>query len=207
MGNPSQNSLSGIVFMKVQRASQPDLLPDRDSKMASEETSIDEQLALIDKKIDIKIKVSVGDVYLVKIPKGIGSELEGDHFVVAVFNSGIDNPNVIVVPLTSLKEKKRNPAHSVYLGKIKGIDNGKESVALLNQVMRMDKKRFLNAKDVEYISSKINAESSNEGEEVCQICKTHYRLSDRQLNHLLTMAMLYYKRNSQNGWNEKLVDF
>lgn len=207
MGNPSQNSLSGIVFMKVQRAGQPDLPPDGDSKMASEETSIDEQLALIDKKIDIKIKVSVGDVYLVKIPKGIGSELEGDHFVVAVFNSGIDNPNVIVVPLTSLKEKKRNPAHSVYLGKIKGIDNGKESVALLNQVMRMDKKRFLNARDVEYISSKINAESSNEGEEVCQICKTHYRLSDRQLNHLLTMAMLYYKRNSQNGWNEKLVDF
>ena len=207
MGNPSQNSLSGIVFMKVQRAGQPDLPPDGDSKMASEETSIDEQLALIDKKINIKIKVSVGDVYLVKIPKGIGSELEGDHFVVAVFNSGIDNPNVIVVPLTSLKEKKRNPAHSVYLGKIKGIDNGKESVALLNQLMRMDKKRFLNARDVEYILSKINAKNSNEGEDVCQICKTHYRLSNRQLKHLLTMAMLYYKRNSQNGLNKELVDF
>lgn len=207
MQKVTRNNFCELALIKARSVDHTISQPEKDPKMVKEEALTDELLISINEKIDIEVKIWVGDVYLAKFPKRIGSELEGKHFVVAVMNSGSDNPNVVVVPLTSLKEKRRNPAHSVYLGHIKGIDNGKESVALLNQVTCIDKKRLLNVGDMKYVLHELKAKTVNEGDDICQIGKIHYRLSDKQLNELLTKARLYFQRNSQNDGTKKLVDF
>ena len=199
----------GCVFMKLLRKGHPQLLlhPETDRKTAENETSTISKLDLFDENFDLKFKLNVGDVYLARFPKTVGSELEGEHFVVAVMNSGDSNPNAVVVPLTSLKEKMRNPSHSVYLGFIKGIDNGKESVALLNQVISIDKKRLLSDTNIDKLIEESESKHFDENQFVVKIHKPHYRLTNTQLNKLLLKAELYFKRNSRKNWVHKLVDF
>lgn len=174
---------------------------------AENEASTANKLDLFDENFNLKLRVYAGDVYLARIPKRLGSELEGDHFVVAVMNSNAKNPNVVVVPLTSLKEKARNPAHSLYLGLIRGIENGKESVALLNQVVCLDKKRFLSDGNIELALKELENKTFNVNDVVCEIYETHYRLTNEQCEKMTKEASKYFGRNSRKRKERKLVDF
>lgn len=202
-----QERFSGIVFVRRKMVGQSILSPEREVKMTENETSTNNKLALFDEKFILNVRINVGDVYLARFPNSVGSELEGEHFVVAVMNSRTDNPNVVIVPLTSLKEKNRNPAHSVYLGYIKGINNGKQSVALLNQVASIDKKRLLSDKDIDKALALFEGKNCNDNDVVCSLMKTHYRLTSSQLERLLVDAHHYFLRNSRKRWKKKLVDF
>ena len=105
---------------------------------------VDQKLYLFHKYFDARCDVRAGDVYLTQFQNSIGTELSGDHFVVAIINSTRKNRNVMIIPLTSAKEgKHKNPRNSVFLGTIPGINNGKESIALINQVQSVDKKRLI----------------------------------------------------------------
>lgn len=206
MNSHKQTMAWGTVFMKILRAGHPCLPPMSEIETTKNETSTMDKLTQFDKNFNIEVKIWVGDVYLARFPNRIGSELAGDHFVIAVVNSNVDNPNVVVIPLTSLKEKNRNPANSLYLGYINGINNGKQSVALLNQVTCIDKKRLINDKDIDKSFEELKSKNFSENEVVCKIGKPHYRLTDSQLGKLLFASRVYFKRNSRKSWKKKLVE-
>ena len=151
--------------------------------------------------------INIGDIFYAKFPNRIGNEIKGNHFVIAIYNSSAGSPNVTVAPLTSLKESKDYSNHSLCLGKIKGIDNDKESVVMLNQMQCIDKRRLLNDAVVDNALAKLEEKDYNHGEEVFIFEKTRYRLTLSQLKKFIIDYRLFIKRNSQISTKMKLVDF
>ena len=134
-----------------------------------------------------------GDVLVAKFLGSCGAELLGEHFVVALCDSRKNNPMVIVVPLTSYKGRENfNPASDYLLGYIPGIMNGKQSVAIVNQIQAIDKSRFYDSKvlmrfDNVYAENKV----ANQDETNMQL-KNVYRLTNEQLRDLLKALIGYF---------------
>ena len=195
----------GIASMRVYRTGHP-CSPEKD-KSTNNEVSPIKSLEEFDENFNVGIKISVGAVFMARFPNSIGSELKGDHLVVAVTNSNVDNPNVIVVPLTSLKDKHIKRTHCMLLGDIQGITNGKQSVAMLNQAKCIDKRRLLVNEDIERFLRYYNEHLKDFDDQEHKIYIRRYRLTLKQAERLSFTFINYIQRNGRIGLKNKLVDF
>ena len=138
------------------------------------------QLTYFYRFFETRIAIRKGDVFVARFSFECGNELSGDHFVAALLDSSPLNPVVTVIPLKSLKGKPLNPASDILLGTIAGIKNGKESVAIINQIRTIDKRRLFNAEIVKHLDKYLSNEMISEYQEITVQYKRIYRLSNEQ---------------------------
>ncbi|MBR5997327.1 MAG: type II toxin-antitoxin system PemK/MazF family toxin [Bacilli bacterium] len=139
--------------------------------------------------------VKAGDVYLARFPIEYGSEIHGDHFVAVLLDSPIANPLVTVVPLKSEKAKEINPASDIRLGVIEGINNGRKTIAVINQTRPIDKRRLLSEEAISALHSLVKKNLLKDYEEVCAEVINCYRLTKEQYELLKKKAVGYIKNN------------
>ena len=133
-----------------------------------------------------KIDIQRCEVFKVRFDQGFGSELKGYHFVVAMQSSRETNQTVTIVPLSSVKEAKNyNQKSTIYVGEIPEMPNGKEAIALINQIRTIDKIRLIGNKALDVFVEKVceNINSFN-GQYYVQN-KEIYRLTDEQYQKIL----------------------
>ena len=200
-------AFKGIALMKIIRDGHPHEPEKAEMTTSDEESYPKTKLETFCENFRVKMTINIGDIFYAKFPNRIGNEIKGNHFVIAIYNSSAGSPNVTVAPLTSLKESKDYSNHSLCLGKIKGIDNDKESVVMLNQMQCIDKRRLLNDAVVDNALTKLEEKDYSPGEEVFIFEKTRYRLTLSQLKKFIIDYRLFIKRNSQISTKMKLVDF
>ena len=128
--------------------------------------------------------VKAGDVYLARFPMEFGSELHGDHFVAVLLDSNTLNPLITVVPLKSEKAKELNPASDIRLGIIRGINSGHRTVAVINQIRAIDKRRLISEKAINALHAQFDNNLIKDYGEVCVEIIRKYRLTREQLNLL-----------------------
>ncbi len=82
-----------------------------------------------------------GDIFYADLGDTVGSQQGGIRPVVIVQNNTGNrfSPTIVVVPLTSVNKKKRQPTHT-YIGKCFGLTA--ESIALAEQITTIDKCRL-----------------------------------------------------------------
>lgn len=94
------------------------------------------------KNIENKYRFNRGEVYWINFGENIGSEFNGDHFGVVLYESYY---TIIVAPLSSKKKNegkwKQKENLMIDIGKIPNISNNKESYVLLHQIKTVSKKR------------------------------------------------------------------
>lgn len=139
--------------------------------------------------------VKAGDVYLARFPIEYGSEIHGDHFVAVLLDSPVACPLVTVVPLKSEKAKEINPASDIRLGVIEGINNGRKTIAVINQTRAIDKRRLLSEEAISALHSLVKKNLLKDYEEVCAEVINCYRLTNEQYNLLRKKAIGYFKNN------------
>ena len=135
-----------------------------------------------------------GDVLVMNFYSSCGYELRGNHFVAVVNESKARNPLVTVVPLKSMKENKElNPASDVLLGEIEGVLNGKQAIAVINQIRTIDKRRLFDAQVIAHLSKYMSDEMIGEYSELTVQIKRIYRLTDEQFKkiHKATEEYVY----------------
>lgn len=84
-----------------------------------------------------------GEIVLARLGFNVGAEYGGMHYAIVIRDSSKSNPNINVVPLTSLDEddsEKDIHKERVFLGKIKGLNN-KRAVAIPDQMRPISKIR------------------------------------------------------------------
>ena len=140
-----------------------------------------------EKRIDIK----KGDVFLARFTTECGNELSGNHYVVAILDSNPINQVVTVVPLKSAKGRPLNPASDMMLGEIKGLRNGKEAVAIINQIRTIDKRRLFDASIIANLRRYFAEESIKEYDEIPCQSKRLYRLTKEQFEKVHTAIKQY----------------
>lgn len=158
-----------------------------------------EVLRSFDENFSVRAKIKAGEVYLTQLPDRIGAELRGEHFVVALTNSNPDNPTVLAVPLKSLKLNEPNPTNTLLLGTIEGINNGKQSVALINQIQHLDKKRFVRPNEIDLAFTEAERKNSKFNELVCVLKTICYRLTVEQFNSIKKTVNGFLWRNCRAG--------
>lgn len=119
-------------------------------------------------------------MFLVRFSFECGNELSGDHFVVALLDSSPLNPMVTVIPLKSDKGRPLNPASDVFIGKINGMKSEKESVAIINQIRTIDKRRMFKSETVKHLDKYLADQTISEYEEIGAESKRIFRLTDQQ---------------------------
>ena len=132
------------------------------------------------KNFETRIAIKRGDVFVARFVFECGNELHGDHFVAALLDSSPLNPVVTVVPLKSAKGRPLNPASDILLGNIEGIENGKESVAIINQIRTIDKRRLFDTEVLKHLERYLSNEMLGEHSLITCQFKKIYRLSDGQ---------------------------
>ena len=145
------------------------------------------------RNFETKFALEKGDVYLFNFDFEVGNELNRAHYCAVLLNSSPRNQLVTIVPLHSLKpnERELNPASEVLLGKIEGLDNGKVSIALINQTRSVDKRRLFDKPTIKNIGR--TKRGSNVKEFIAQR-KVKYRLSEEQIR-ILSRAVKNYFTN------------
>lgn len=137
-------------------------------------------------KLETRFEIRKGDIAVVQFAGSSANELSGRHFVVAISDSKESNPLVTVVPLKSLKEcTELNPASDVILGSIAGILNGRESIAIVNQIKTIDKARFFEASVLTRVETTYENNFKPHSEKTFIQLKNIYRLSKEQVKILL----------------------
>ncbi len=100
-------------------------------------------------------KYKAGDVIYVDFGYNVGSENGGNHYAVVIEDNEISATMITVIPLSSLPpDKTEEDVHrlEVYLGevpdlnKISHAEEGTQSVAIINQMRAISKKRIINPK-------------------------------------------------------------
>lgn len=139
-----------------------------------------------------RLEIKRGDVYIAKFNGECGYELDGMHFVVALVDSPEASPIVTVAPLKSIKPGKQlNPASDVYVGKIPGMKNGKEALAVINQIRSIDKTRLFDYEILNRISDYENGKLLSESNEIYCLHTKHYRLDRDQIGKIHKAALEY----------------
>ncbi len=159
------------------------------------------------KHFETSFAVKAGDVYLARFPLEYGTEIHGDHFVAVLLDSNKLNPLITVVPLKSEKLKELNPASDIRLGIIKGINSGHRTVAVINQIRSIDKRRLLSEDAINGLHSQFKKNLIGDYEEVCVETINKYRLTRRQMNLLKKVTVGYVANNYVSHDDEELVDF
>ena len=142
------------------------------------------ELTYFYKNFETRIAIKRGDVFVARFAYECGNELSGPHFVAALLDSSPLNPVVTVVPLKSAKGKPLNPASDILLGNIEGIANGKESVAIINQLRTIDKRRMFDAEILKHLERYVSDETLGEYTLITCQYKKIYRLSDEQFRKM-----------------------
>lgn len=88
------------------------------------------------------MKIKLGDIFYANLNPTIGSEQDGIRPVLVVQNNKGNrfSPTIVIIPITSSLSKSNIPSH-VELLKTSGLD--KKSIALVEQIRTLDKKRLL----------------------------------------------------------------
>ena len=159
------------------------------------------------KHFETAFAVKAGDVYLARFPLEFGAELHGDHFVAVLLDSPAVNPLITVVPLKSEKAKELNPASDIRLGVITGINSGHKTVAVINQLKGIDKRRLLSEEAINGLHSQFSKNLIKDYDEVCAETINRYRLTSEQFKLLKKTALGYIANNYINHDEEQLVDF
>ena len=128
---------------------------------------------------ETRIAISKGDVFVARFEDGLGNELVGNHYVVALLDSDPICQVVTVVPLKSNKGRELNPASDIEIGQIPGLNNGKESIAVINQIRTIDKRRLFEADTMGRLYRYMTDEYGDYKEIPCQQ-KRIIRLTDLQ---------------------------
>lgn len=104
-----------------------------------------------------------GEIVLAHFGFNVGSEYGGTHYAAVIRNSSKANPNLNVVPLTSLESwKSKETIHRdrVLLGVIQGL-NGLESIAIPDQIRPISKLRVIKPKNNSHNVFKLSNEQMN----------------------------------------------
>lgn len=159
------------------------------------------------KYFETQFAVKAGDVYLARFPMEFGAELHGDHFVAVLLDSNQLNPLITVVPLKSEKIKELNPASDIRLGVIKGINSGHRTIAVINQIRAIDKRRLLSEEAINGLHAQFDKKLIKDYGEVCVEIINRYRLTPEQLKLLRSVTLGYIRNNYVKHDDEQLVDF
>lgn len=152
---------------------------------------------------EILLDVKKGEVFNIQFLGTCGSELHGEHFVVALADSAENNPVVLVAPLSSYKGKDTlNPRSDLYIGYVKGILNGKESIVIINQIQAIDKTRFVNPTTLHRFDAAFEENKLPNSKESRMQLKNRYRLTKEQLRYLQRSLVSYFFTGLLN--NEKI---
>ena len=165
------------------------------------------QQIFVYKHFETSFNVKAGEVFLARFPIEFGSEIHGDHFVVALLDSSPLNPLMTVIPLKSEKGKALNPASDIRIGVISGINNNKRSIAVINQIRSIDKRRLINESSINALHSQFRENSIGEYQEVCVQMTNVYRLTNEQLKLVRKTAIGFLISNYVSHDDELLVDF
>ena len=149
------------------------------------------QLIFFYRFFETRLDIKRGDVFIARFPFECGNELNGDHFVAALLDSNPLSQVVTVIPLKSAKGKALNPASDVFLGRIEGTENGKEAIAVINQIRTIDKRRLFDAEIIAHIERYLNDEMLGEYAVVTCQYKKLYRLTDEQYHKMHKAAREY----------------
>ena len=149
------------------------------------------QLIYFYRYFETRLEIKRGDVFLARFAFECGNELNGDHFVAALLDSSPLSQVVTIIPLKSAKGRPLNPASDILLGKIEGIENGKETVAVINQIRTIDKRRLFDAEIIAHLERYFNDEMLGEYAVVTCQYKKLYRLSETQYKKMHKAAMEY----------------
>ena len=90
----------------------------------------------------VYLKIKLGDIFYANLNPTIGSEQDGIRPVLVVQNNKGNrfSPTIVIIPITSSLSNANIPSH-VELLKTSGLD--KKSIALVEQIRTLDKKRLL----------------------------------------------------------------
>ena len=159
------------------------------------------------KHFETRFEIEAGEVFLARFGTGVGNELSGNHYVMALFNSNPRQQLVRIVPLKSAKGKPLNPASDILIGKIENLYNSKDAIAIINQARAIDKRRLFDSKTIAQLSKYISSEMIGESSEITVQLKNVYRLTDEQYDKVYK-AVIEFNRNSFiKHWKHKLVVF
>ena len=143
---------------------------------------------------ETRFEIKRGDVFTAYFEYQCGCEIDGPHFVVALQSSSQLNQIVTVVPLSSFKkDRELNPASEIYIGKIPGVANGKETIAIINQIKSIDKGRLFDKAPVENFNNYAQTRPVGENGEISLQNKYIYRLTDEQFFKIQNAIIDYIK--------------
>ena len=141
--------------------------------------------------------VEPGEIYFAEFPVGFGSELHGRHPVVVLHKSGVKNPVMTVIPLTS---KDANVVSDYDLGEIKGLSkNHEHSIAVINQTRSIDKSRLVKEQNIGILRARQNKNPSEPGTEVRIDSFKVSRLPKDKLDKLKRMVRRFMGYNKIRG--------
>ena len=133
------------------------------------------------RNFETRFEIKKGDVFVVGFEFSCGNEINGSHYVAALLDSSPISQVITIVPLHSAKEGKPiNPASQVLIGEIPGIANGKQAVAIINQVRTIDKRRLFDKAAIEHFNRYVASQEIGDYEEICAQHKYIYRLTNEQ---------------------------
>lgn len=132
------------------------------------------------KFFETRVQIRKGDVFLARFEYECGNELDGNHYVVAILDSSPNNPMVTIVPLKSAKNRQLNPASDVLIDKIEGLNSSGGSIAIINQIRTIDKRRIFEMNTLQNLNRFMTSEIIGEYAEISCQTKRFYRLTDEQ---------------------------
>lgn len=194
-------------FLIMRRRRIPLFQPYLKGEAAKKTNGILNQQIFIYKNFETMFAVKAGEVYLARFPLEFGSEIHGDHFVVAILDSGPLNPLITVIPLKSEKAKQLNPASDIRIGVIPGINNNRRSIAVINQIRSIDKRRLISVDSINALYELFRKNIVKEYEEVCAETVNSYRLTSDQLKLVRKTTIGFIVSNYVSHDDELLVDF
>lgn len=151
------------------------------------------QMIYFYKHFETRIAIKKGDVFLARFGFECGNELNGNHYVVALLDSNPICQVVTVIPLKSAKGRPLNPASDIMIGEIEKMPSGKQSIAVINQVRTIDKRRLFDQSTIARLYSLLSNEVIGEYSETTVQLKRLYRLTDEQYQkiHKATEEYVY----------------
>ena len=152
---------------------------------------------------DTRFELSRGEVFLAYFQYECGCEIDGPHFVVALQTSSKLNQLVTVVPLSSFKKDREiNRSSEVYIGQIPGVANGKETIAIINQLKTIDKRRLYDKAAVLNFNNHLKHEEVKDYAEITMQHKFIFRLSVEQFNKIFKAVLDYLRYGFINADEE-----
>ena len=142
------------------------------------------QMIYFYKHFETRLAIKKGDVFLARFGFECGNELDGNHYVVALLDSNPISQVVTVVPLKSAKGRPLNPASDVMLGEIENLNGAKQSIAVINQIRTIDKRRLFDQDTIARLYSLLSNEIIGEYKETTVQLKRWYRLTEEQYNKM-----------------------